>query len=114
VSDYSAVKPLSLFEVSELDSPFARTPGARFGAHQYHERMAGTLVFAVWFSAGLRVVDLADPSSPREVGFFIPEPVGGRPAPQSNDVTLDQRGLIYVVDRHVGFDILEFDGSRAA
>jgi len=114
VSDYSAVKPLALFEVSELDSPFARTPGSRFGAHQYHERMAGTLVFAVWFSAGLRVVDLADPSSPREVGFFIPEPVGGRPAPQSNDVTLDQRGLIYVVDRHVGFDILEFDGSRAA
>ena len=114
VSDYSAVKPLSLFEVSELDSPFARTPGARFGAHQFHERMAGTLVFAVWFSAGLRVIDLADPSSPREVGFFIPEPAGGRPAPQSNDVVLDQRGLIYVVDRHVGFDVLEFDGGRVA
>jgi hypothetical protein len=112
VSDYSAVKPLSLFEVSELDSPFARTPGARFGAHQFHERMAGTLVFAVWFSAGLRVIDLADPSLPREVGFFIPEPAGGRPAPQSNDVVLDQRGLIYVVDRHVGFDVLEFDGGR--
>jgi hypothetical protein len=114
VSDYAAVKPLSLFEVSELDSPFARTPGARFGAHQYHERMAGPLVFAVWFSAGLRVVDLADPSSPREVGFFIPEPAGGRLAPQSNDVMLDQRGLIYVVDRHVGFDVLEFDGGRVA
>ena len=114
VSDYSAVKPLSLFEVSELDSPFARTPGARFGAHQFHERMAGTLVFAVWFSAGLRVIDLADPSSPREVGFFIPEPAGGRPAPQSNDVVLDQRALIYVVDRHVGFDVLEFDGGRVA
>jgi hypothetical protein len=112
VSDYASVKPLSLFEVSELDSPFARTPGARFGAHQFHERMAGTLVFAVWFSAGLRVVDVADPSAPREVGYFIPEPAGGRSAPQSNDVVLDQRGLIYVVDRHVGFDVLEFDGDR--
>ncbi len=114
VSDYANVKALSLFEVSELDSPFARTPGARFGAHQFHERMAGTLVFAVWFSAGLRIVDVADPSSPREVGYFIPEPVGGRSAPQSNDVVLDQRGLVYVVDRHVGFDILEFDGGRVA
>ena len=112
VSDYAAVKPLSLFEVSELDSPFARTPGARFGAHQFHERMTGTLVFAVWFSAGLRIIDVADPSAPREVGYFIPEPAGGRPAPQSNDVMLDQRGLIYVVDRQVGFDVLEFDGSR--
>jgi hypothetical protein len=114
VSDYTSVKPLSLFEVSEFDSPFARTAGARFGAHQFHERMAGTLVFAVWFSAGLRIVDVADPSAPREVGYFIPEPAGGRPAPQSNDVVLDQRGLIYVVDRHVGFDVLEFDGGRAA
>lgn len=112
VSNYANVKPLSLFEVSELDSPFARTPGARFGAHQFHERMAGTLVFAVWFSAGLRVIDVADPSAPREEGYFIPEPAGGRPAPQSNDVVLDQRGLIYVVDRHVGFDVLEFDGGR--
>jgi hypothetical protein len=111
VSDYKNVRPLSLFEVSELDSPFARTPGARFGAHQFHERMAGTIVFAVWFSAGLRVIDVADPSSPREIGFFIPEPAGGRSAPQSNDVVLDQRGLIYVVDRHVGFDVLELEGS---
>ena len=72
VSDYSNVKPLSLFEVSELDSPFARTPGARFGAHQFHERMSGTLVHAVWFSAGLRIIDVADPMSPREVGSLFP------------------------------------------
>jgi hypothetical protein len=111
VSDYSNVKPLALFEVSELDSPFARTPGARFGAHQFHERMTGTLVHAVWFSAGLRIIDVADPMAPREVGYFIPEPVGGRPAPQSNDVMLDARGLIYMVDRHVGFDVLEFNGA---
>ena len=110
VSDYGNVKPLSLFEVSELDSPFARTPGARFGAHQFHERMTGTLVHAVWFGGGLRIIDVADPMAPREVGYFIPDPVGGRAAPQSNDVMLDSRGLIYVVDRHVGFDVLEFSG----
>jgi hypothetical protein len=110
VSDYAQVKPLALFEVSELDSPFARTPGARFGAHQFHERPTGTLVHAVWFSAGLRIVDVADPSAPREVGHFIPDPAGGRPAPQTNDVILDERGLILIVDRHVGFDVLEFAG----
>ncbi len=110
ISDYANVKPLSLFEVSELDSPFARTPGARFGAHQFHERMTGTLVHAVWFGGGLRIIDMVDPMVPREVGYFIPEPVGGRNAPQSNDVMLDSRGLIYMVDRHVGFDVLEFAG----
>ncbi len=112
VTDLANVKPVSLFEVSELDSPFARTPGARFGAHQFHERMTSTLVHAVWFSAGLRIVDVADPAAPREVGHFIPDPAGGRPAPQTNDVVLDDRGLIYIVDRLVGFDVLEYNGKR--
>jgi hypothetical protein len=108
VSDPAAIKPLGLFEVSERDSPFSRLEGARFGAHQFHEAMSGTLIYAVWFSAGLRIIDVADPYQPREVGFFIPDPAGGRSAPQSNDVVLDERGLIHLVDRHVGFDILEF------
>ena len=110
VSDLAAIKPLAQFQVSELDSPFSRTRGARFGAHQFCERMAGTVVHAVWFGGGLRIVDLADPESPREIGHFIPEPVAGRSAPQSNDVTLDPRGLIYLIDRHAGFDVLEFQG----
>ena len=110
VSDLGAIKPLAQFQVSELDSPFSRIGGARFGAHQFCERMAGTIVYAVWFGGGLRIIDVADPLSPREVGHFIPEPVAGRAAPQSNDVALDQRGLIYMVDRHVGFDVLEFQG----
>ena len=112
VSDLGAIKPLGQFQVSELDSPFSRAGGARFGAHQFCERMAGTIVHAVWFGGGLRIIDVADPLSPREVGHFIPPPAAGRPAPQSNDVALDERGLIYMVDRHVGFDILEYDGTR--
>ena len=59
-----------------------------------------------------RIMDLADPLSPREIGHFIPEPVAGRPAPQSNDVALDDRGLLYVIDRHVGFDILQYEGPQ--
>jgi hypothetical protein len=110
VTDPAAIKPLGQFQVSELDSPFSRTPGARFGAHQFYERTVGTIVYAVWFGGGLRIIDVADPLVPREIGWFIPEPVAGRAAPQSNDVTLDDRGLIYMVDRHVGFDVLEFAG----
>ena len=108
VTDMDDIKPLSIFQVGELDSPWSRTPNARFGAHQFHEKMPDCLVYCAWFSGGLRIVDVADPLAPQEVGSFVPEPVAGQPAPQSNDVCVDDRGLIHLVDRNVGYDILEF------
>jgi hypothetical protein len=111
VTNPAAIKPLGQFQVSEVDSPFSRASGARFGAHQFCERLDGTIVYAVWFSGGLRIIDVADPLAPKELGHYIPEPADGRKAPQSNDVALDDNGLIYMVDRWVGFDILEFSGN---
>lgn len=64
-------------------------------------------MFITWFSGGLRVVDIADPTLPREVAHFVPEPGKGQPYPQSNDVDLDGRGLVYLLDRLNGLDILE-------
>jgi hypothetical protein len=108
VSDLKNIRPLSIFEVSELDSPWSRAAPGRFGAHQFQEHMDGTLVYCTWFSGGLRIVDVADPTAPQEVGHFIPEPPAGRVAPQSNDVDVDRNGLIYLGDRYTGLDVLEF------
>src|SRR5918999_4482791 len=108
VTDLDKMKPLSLFEVSELDSPWSRAAPGRFGAHQFQEHMEGTLVYCAWFAGGLRIVDVADPMAPQELGHFIPEPAPGKVAPQSNDVDVDANGFIYLVDRYAGFDILEF------
>jgi hypothetical protein len=108
ITDMDAIRPLSIFQVGELDSPWSRTPNSRFGAHQFHEKMSDSLVYCAWFSGGLRIVDVADPLAPQEVGSFVPEPVAGQPAPQSNDVFVDDRGLIHLVDRNVGYDIFEF------
>jgi len=109
ITDLKSIKPLSIYEVSELDSPWSRALPGRFGAHQFQEHMKGgdTLMYCAWFAGGLRVVDVKDPSAPEEVGYFIPEPAKGRACPQSNDVDVDERGLIYLVDRYNGFDILE-------
>ena len=61
-----------------------------------------------WFAQGLRLVDIADPFAPKEVGHL---PAGSRrraqTRPSSNDVTIDDRGLIYLVDRIRGVDIIE-------
>ena len=110
ITNPAKIEPLAIFEVSELDSPWSRAAPGRFGAHQFQEHMKGgeTLVYCAWFAGGLRIVDVADPSSPKEVGWFIPEPAAGKVAPQSNDVDVDERGLVYLADRYMGLDILEF------
>ncbi len=109
VSDLANIRPLSMFHLSEMDSPYARAPG-RFGAHQFQEHMSDTRLYTSWFGGGLRVVDIADPMLPKEVGWYIPEPASGQPSPQSNDVEVDSRGLVYLLDRNVGLDILEVTG----
>ncbi len=107
VTDLSSIQPLSIFTVSELDTPFRE---GRFGAHQYREKLDSTLIYATWFSGGLRIIDAKDPTLPQEVGFFIPEPLGNNRSPQSNDVTLGDDGVIYVIDRNRGLHVLEFEG----
>jgi hypothetical protein len=83
--------------------------GKRFGAHQPHEYVGeDNLVYAAWFAGGLRIVDVSNPREPVEVGHYVPEPVEGFDSPQSNDVFVDERGLIYLIDRHRGLDVLTF------
>jgi hypothetical protein len=76
----------------------------RFGAHNLHENQVGSyrserIVFATYFSAGVRVYDLADPAQPREVAHWVPEPPPGQLVPQVNDLFVDDYGLVWVTDR---------------
>ena len=77
------------------------------GCHQPSERLRGTVIPFAWFAQGLRLVDIADPFAPREVGHFLPDPPDRGDRVSSNDVTIDDRGLIYLVDRIRGVDIIE-------
>ena len=79
----------------------------RFGAHNLHENRSGSycssrLVFATYFSAGVRVYDLTDPERPVELACWVPQPPRGQPVPQSNDLFVQQDGLIWVTDRITG------------
>ncbi len=83
--------------------------GKRFGAHQPYEFVGkDNLVYAAWFSAGLRIIDISDPYQPKEIGHYVPEPVKPYKFPQTNDVYVDERGLIYLIDRYNGLDIVRF------
>ncbi|RPI08083.1 MAG: hypothetical protein EHM71_09185, partial [Zetaproteobacteria bacterium] len=99
-------------QAAAYQPPREAPPGVRFGAHQPHEFVGpDNLVYAAWFAGGLRVVDIGNPRRPVEVGRYVPPSRPGRSAPQSNDVFVDPRGLIYLIDRVNGFEILRFTGK---
>jgi hypothetical protein len=85
--------------------------GGRFGAHNLHENppvpgawRSENVVLGTFFNAGVRAYDVSDPYSPREIAYFVP------PSPeksktgqiQLNDVFVDDRGIVFTVDRGGG------------
>ncbi|MEE2654280.1 MAG: RNA polymerase subunit sigma-70 [Pseudomonadota bacterium] len=107
VTDPTDMKVLYTHRVPEEGMPYTGDD-VRFGAHQFRETLDDTLTYVTWFAAGLRIIDIANPKGVNEVAYFIPEPGRGYNAPQTNDVELDHRGLIYITDKARGFDVIEF------
>jgi hypothetical protein len=115
--------------------------GGRFGAHasteSFYPPYYGKLAIFSWFNAGTRVFDIRNPFDVREIAYFIPEPnentmsfcVDGISHPdgdpvitpacnkviQTNNVEIDDRGLIYSTDRAgSGLHIMRLTGDAAA
>jgi hypothetical protein len=96
--------------------------GGRFGAHNIHENVpqptawhSDRYILGTFFNGGLRAYDIASPYQPREVGVFLPPAPHGAPtgAIQLNDVFVDERQIVYTVDRHAGgLYILEMQFDR--
>ena len=108
VTDPTKPQPLYTYEVPDDASPYHGRK-FRFGAHQLREHVdKDGLVYVTWFGAGLLIIDINDPSHPREKGYIIPKPGDGQKAPLTNDVAMDDRGLIYFTDKARGLDVIEF------
>jgi hypothetical protein len=126
---------ISNFYVPENSGDFCNR-GGRFGAHASSESFTdlfyGKLIFVSWFNAGVRAIDIREPFNPTEVGYYIPATtdktdqrctniqINPPPAPpiqicnfviQTNNVEVDERGFVYIVDRaNTGMHILELTG----
>lgn len=86
----------------------------RIGAHSSNESFTPIyyrrILFIAHFNAGVRALDIRDPYKPREIAYFVPDS-GGRTV-TTNNVEVDDRGYIYIVDRHgLGLHILRFTGA---
>ena len=82
--------------------------GGRYGAHNLHENrpapgawVSETIIVGSFFNGGVRAFDLSDPFHPVEAAHYVPTaPRGSRAgAAQINDVFVDERAVVYAVDR---------------
>lgn len=120
---------VSSYQVREADGNFCQR-GGRFGPHAVDEAMYPDyyrkLVFVSYFNAGVRAVDIRDPFHPVELGYYIPATTANtvqscvrrdpsipcKTVIQTNNVEVDGRGLIYIVDRvNTGMHILQLTGE---
>jgi hypothetical protein len=122
------------FSVASWTTPEAAgnfcSRGGRFGTHSSNESFTPIyyrrLMFFSNFNAGIRAVDIRDPYHPREVAHYIPAitdktdkrcvKVDGvdrcKTAIQTNNVEVDERGYIYIVDRaNTGLHVLQLAGK---
>ncbi|HKA44355.1 MAG TPA: hypothetical protein VKF40_20395 [Burkholderiales bacterium] len=131
--------PLATFHVPEQPGDFCGR-GGRFGNHASHESFYppyyGKLAVFSWFNAGTRIFDIRNPFAVEEVAYFIPAPnkytmafcsdgvshPDGDPkiipacvkVIQTNNVEVDDRGLIYSADRAgTGLHIIRLTGRAA-
>lgn len=84
--------------------------GGRFGSHSTQwnlteDHYRNRIIWVSYFNAGVRAVDVREPYKPVEVGHYIPAvtdnttPTGGDVVIQTNNVAVDDRGFVYIVDR---------------
>jgi len=103
ITDETRPIPVGSFQVEGVNG---KGYGPNTGCHQPVEEITGNEVPCAWFAQGLRILDISNPHSLREVASYMPDPEPGKRV-CSNDVFQDKRGLIYLIDRFRGMHIVE-------
>lgn len=129
ITDEAHPFPVANYQVPESEGLFCDR-GGRFGAHSqnwsYTDVFYKKIVVFSYFNAGARAVDVRDPYRPKEVAFYIPATTNNTDercaeidgleecfvAIQTNNVEVDERGLVYLFDRaNTGLHIVELTGE---
>jgi hypothetical protein len=104
------------------DRDFCAAAGT-FGPHNLHENRPGSYrsedtIFATYNNAGVRIFDIRDAFSPKEIAYWVPpipkKLIDPRPkvslAAKTADLYVMPDGLMYVSDWNAGLNVLQYEG----
>jgi hypothetical protein len=101
-------KQLSTFATENTNNEALARQGKRWWS-VHNPKVRGNTVYASWFSDGIRVLDISDPSSPREIGSWSGEDAP-EDAPAVDIWGVDLHGdLLLASDRNYGLYVLKHE-----
>jgi hypothetical protein len=114
------------YKIHQNTTAYTPAPGENeFNSYSSHNpTLTRNLALAAWHSGGLQAIDVEDPGSPAQAGWFSPTPLA---AVATEDPALSRgpnkvvmwsfpiirNGLIYVVDIRNGLYVLRYTGAHA-
>jgi hypothetical protein len=123
---------LRVWDYSKLNAPTQigeyRTPNTLGGSDQgagdytiHNNFLVGTTLYTSWYTDGIRVIDVANPRAPKEVGYFVPPATTNPVKPSQRGVLTnttqvwgsvvdEATGLVYASDMNSGLWILKRTG----
>lgn len=113
VTHESQPRVVSTWALADRPVDYCARPG-RIGTHSSNESFTPIyyrrILFIAHFNAGVRALDIRNPYQPREIAHYVPAS-GGRTV-TTNNVEVDERGYVYMVDRHgLGMHVLALTGA---
>lgn len=101
--------PASPAHLSDITTPHSLTNSIG-GVYSVHNaQFVGDKLYLSWYSDGVRIVDVASPTNPRELAFYRPQPhagvLFGHPIPPVWGVHV-AKGRIYLSDMFFGLYVV--------
>jgi hypothetical protein len=71
---WGITSPANPVHLSDFATPHSLTNSTSGFYSVHNPQIRGTTLYLSWYSDGLRIVDIANPSTPKEIGFYRPKP----------------------------------------
>ena len=110
----STAKSLKIWNISNVTLPAYVTQVLHDSAIVHNVFIKGNLAYAAWYTAGLRVVDLSNPSSPQVVGYYDTYPTDNA-ASYSGNWGADPyfpSGKVILSDMQTGLYVVRYTGDK--
>lgn len=104
---------LQVWDVTNLGNINLASEYSVPGAIVHDVRLRDDVVYLSYYTEGTRIVDLADPTNPVEIGFYDTSAQVGGFNGDWGVYPFRQGSIFYASDRQNGLHILDFTGTRA-